>query len=274
MGRAFFSKPWRDTENYQKDFDFVKSYKPRNQDVKHLRILLHGPVGAGKSSFYNSVESLLKGRVVGRAPTNTNTGKSFTLKYKAYTIQKDPDSFYPFIFNDTMGFEEKTNNGVHVEDVKLAMRGHVPDGYKFNPEVQFQETDPGYKEHPTLDDRVHVLVCVMAAGLVSLTSDDVWKKMREVRLAASEMGIPQLAILTKVDEAFPEVKTNIDKGYKHKCLKQKVDEFSMSLGIQPNCIFLVKNYQSETNVNADINALILSALKWMVTSGEDYLNNL
>ena len=50
------------------------------------------------------------------------------------------------------------------------------------------EDNPFYNPSPTLDDRVHVLVSVIPADSVSLLSDEVWKKMREVRLAASDMG--------------------------------------------------------------------------------------
>lgn len=51
------------------------------KEVKHLRILLHGPVGAGKSSLINSVNSVLQGKVTGRALTdavNVKAGQSFT----------------------------------------------------------------------------------------------------------------------------------------------------------------------------------------------------
>ncbi|XP_054463875.1 interferon-induced protein 44-like isoform X2 [Anoplopoma fimbria] len=174
-----------------------------------------------------------------------------------------------------MGFERITNKGVNVEDVKLAMKGHVPDGYKFDPEVQFQDDDDDdYNSCPTLDDRVHVLVCVIPADNVSLMSPEVVTKMREVREAASEMGIPQLAILTKVDKAYSQLTKDIKKVYNHKDLKQKVDELSMLIGMPPNCFFLVKNYHSETNTNEDIDVLIRSTLREIINAGEDFLNNL
>ncbi len=50
------------------------------------------------------------------------------------------------------------------------------------------EGDLYYNSSPTLDDRVHVLVSVIPAGLVSSLSDEVVNKMREVRLAASDMS--------------------------------------------------------------------------------------
>ena len=60
--------------------EFVKTYRPSNDNVNHLRILLQGPVGAGKSSFINSVESAILDRIVGRVMTDATSGSSFTKK--------------------------------------------------------------------------------------------------------------------------------------------------------------------------------------------------
>ncbi len=50
------------------------------------------------------------------------------------------------------------------------------------------KNDSYYNSTPTLDDRVHVLVSVIPANSSPLLSDKVMKKMREVRLAASDLG--------------------------------------------------------------------------------------
>ena len=62
------------------DLKFVKSYKPKNKNITQLRILLHGPAGAGKSSFINSVDSVLQKRIAGRALADAISVKSFTKK--------------------------------------------------------------------------------------------------------------------------------------------------------------------------------------------------
>lgn len=175
MGGATFSQPWRPVpENNQDILDFLKSYRPKNRDASHLRILLIGLNGAGKSSFINSVDSVLQERVAGRDLTDAIAGTSFTKKYKTYKFCKGNQGHYSFVFNDIMGIEKMT--GVHPEDIKLALKGHVKDRYKFDPENQLTMDDEYYNAAPDLNDKVHVLVTVVSASSMSLLSRDMVKK--------------------------------------------------------------------------------------------------
>ncbi|XP_017277293.1 interferon-induced protein 44 [Kryptolebias marmoratus] len=274
MGNSCSIRQWRDLpKNHKEIHDFVKSYKPQNDEVGNLRILLFGPTGAGKSSFINSVESVIQDRICGRAGTDaTSAGFSYTKKYKTYKINKGNQSHCSFVFTDTRGLESK--KGVHLEDIKLALKGHVKEGYQFDPERQLKEGDDSYNSSPSLSDKVHVLVFVVPANSINIMSEDMPKKMRDVRLAASEMEIPQLAILTRVDEACSGLEKNINKMYKCKHLKEKFDELHLQLGVPKNCIFLVKNYTSEIDTNDKMNAHILCAIRRMINFGEDFVNNL
>ncbi|XP_029946318.1 interferon-induced protein 44-like isoform X2 [Salarias fasciatus] len=275
MGGVLLSKPWRTLpEDYEKSLYDVKLYKPRMKSVKHVRILLHGPVGAGKSTFINSVNSLFQRRITCGAMSDGANWSSFTQKYTTYKIEKSMKESYNFVFNDTKGLEEPTNSGIDVEDIKCVLKGHVRDGYKFNSENPISEDDDFYNANPILNDKVHVVVFVIPADKISLISETMRTKMRNIRLAASEEGIPQLIVLTKVDEYCPKVKEDITHVYRSRSLKEQVDKASQLLGLPPNCIFLVKNYHTEMAPNDNMNALILFALRQMINLGEDYLNSL
>lgn len=51
----------------------MRTYKPYGDLVHQIRILLLGPIGAGKSSFVNSVKSVFQGRVVHQALVGSDT---------------------------------------------------------------------------------------------------------------------------------------------------------------------------------------------------------
>uniref|UniRef100_A0A8C9YZX0 G domain-containing protein n=1 Tax=Sander lucioperca TaxID=283035 RepID=A0A8C9YZX0_SANLU len=250
----------------QSDLQSVKDYRPQT-DGQLLRILLHGPVGAGKSSFINSVQSVLHGRMYAHVLADNTSGSSFSVHRK-----RRPDTFYPFVFNDIMGLDKDIDRGVHVDDVKLAMKGQVKEGYRFNPESALSDDDQFYNEHPTNNDKVHVLVSVVDANTLSIKSDKAVAKIRTIRIEASELNIPQVAILTKIDKVCPELNEDLKNIYKVKLLKERMEKFSVEVGIPMNCIFPLKNYDSEINLNNDVDSLILSAMKHIINLGDDCIN--
>ncbi|XP_072218979.1 interferon-induced protein 44-like [Leuresthes tenuis] len=266
---ALFDEPWRRINwgDNREVLQTVKGYKPPTEG-QLLRILLHGAVGAGKSSLINSVQSVMRGRVYRQALVDNTSGDSFTKEYKTYRIKKDDGSLYPFVCNDIMGLSK--HGGVLVEDIKLALKGHVKDGYKFNPVSQLSEGDRHYNKSPTSNDRVHVLVCVIPADTLSLMDDKVVEKFRSIREEASNLNIPQLAVLTKIDVAFPEVK-DVKNVYKSQNVKEKMQKLGANVGIPMNCIFPVMNYSEETEMNDDIDSLILNAMKHVLHCGDDFL---
>uniref|UniRef100_A0A3P9NDC7 Interferon-induced protein 44-like n=1 Tax=Poecilia reticulata TaxID=8081 RepID=A0A3P9NDC7_POERE len=253
---------------------YVKNFQPQNENVKAIRVLLYGPVGAGKSSFINSVNSVLQGRMTNKALTsNTTSDQSFTKKYQTYEIKKESrGNFYPFVFNDIMGLEDGDGRGVRTDDIILALKGHVKDGYKFNPASSLSDDDLGYISSPSISDRVHVLVCVYSADSPKMKSS-VLQKMSKVREAASDLEIPQLAILTHFD-GCGEKERDLRNIYRSKHLERMMTDFSSSLGIPMNCILPVKNYSDETELNSDVTTLILSALRLMIDFGDDYSDTL
>ncbi|XP_035771221.1 interferon-induced protein 44-like [Neolamprologus brichardi] len=267
-------KPWRQINYGENSTDqhFVENYKPEVEE-QNLRILLHGPGRAGKSSFINSVNSVLQKRICCDALAS-NTWGCFTKKYTTYKIEKG-NAFYPFVLNDMMGLKYATSRGnrrIHVKDVKQALKGHIKDGYVFNPENKLSKGDRYYNRTPTENDKVHVLVCVVDANTVSLMKDATVEAIQDVRDEATDLEIPQVVIFTKIDEAFPEINHDLKNVYKSKSLQQRIELFSIRVGIPINCIFPLKNYHSETEPNPDIDAIIMNAMRRIIEIGNDSLN--
>ncbi|XP_063325178.1 interferon-induced protein 44-like [Pelmatolapia mariae] len=266
--------PWRQI-NFGKnptDQHFVENYKPQVEEQK-LRILLYGPFGAGKSSFINSVNTVLQKRVHREVLVENISGTSCTKEYRTYRI-RNGNTFYPFVLNDMAGFKitSRRQRRIHVKDVKQALKGRINDGYKFNPENKLSKDDRYYNRAPTENDKVHVLVCVVDANTVSLMNDATVEVMQDVRDEASDLGIPQVAIFTKIDEAFPEINDYVTDVYKSKSLQQKIQQFSKRVGTPIHSIFPVKNYHSETELNPAIDAIIMNALRNIIEIGNDSLN--
>ncbi|KAL7873906.1 hypothetical protein SRHO_G00048760 [Serrasalmus rhombeus] len=261
---------WRRVEwNQDGVIDALKTFEISNEKVDTLRFLLYGPVGAGKSSTINTIKTVFEGRLfINCLAASDITPSSQSLYYEKCEIRKD--GLLPFAFNDFKGLEEE-DSGVHAKDIISALKGHMKEGYLFNPKIPLPENSLYYLRDPGLNDQIHCLVNVIPADTISMIKDDYIKKMKEVREAASRMGIPQVVFMTRVDRACPLTKKDLRSVYKSRKIREKVRECSMSLGVPENCIFPVWNYHEETEIKEEINCLMLHALTKIVHFADDYV---
>uniref|UniRef100_A0A8C1BPG0 Uncharacterized protein n=1 Tax=Cyprinus carpio carpio TaxID=630221 RepID=A0A8C1BPG0_CYPCA len=272
-------KPWRTFDWGQKE-DLKKkleNFCPSHPDVNHVKILVAGEIGAGKSSFINSVDSAFLGRISSRALVNTADGdivssRSFTKNLKGFSIRSEKKKM-PFIFKDIMGLEPEVLKGSQIEDIINAVYGHVKDGYKFNEEQALTYKDQQYNCDPNLSDQSFCLVYVIAADTVQYTDDRLFDKLKIIRQRISEKGIPQVIVMTKVDEACPLVQNDLRKMYTSKKIKKKMDLCSAKLGVPLTNILPVKNYHNEINTDDDIDVLLLKALEQIVQLADDRLED-
>ena len=73
--------------------DALVAYKPaEDADVRAANILLLGQIGAGKSSFFNSVNSIFRGRITSKA-CSESFEHSVTTMVK-YILEQSFLSFY------------------------------------------------------------------------------------------------------------------------------------------------------------------------------------
>ncbi|KAK6320524.1 hypothetical protein J4Q44_G00096310 [Coregonus suidteri] len=250
----------------------VKLYKPMISTVGQARVLLIGPVGAGKSSFFNSVNSIFRGHVTSQAISGSS-GTSLTTQFRTYSVKAGRDGKpLPIILCDTMGLEEATGAGLDVDDISSILKGHVPDRYQFNPSVPLQADAHGLRQSVNLQDRIHCVVYVMDTCKVSIMSTKLEEKLAAIRRRVNLLGIPQLVLLTKVDEACPCVTDNLRNVYNSQYIKTKAQEVSGRLGVPMSCIVPVKNYSEELELDMSCDILLLSALIQMLRFADNYFD--
>lgn len=270
-------KPWRNiqwtAEKKQQLTKDILNYKPDIKTVNQARVLLVGPVGAGKSSFFNSINSAFRGNMTSQAIAGT-ADKSVTTQFRPYTIKVGKGGApIPLILCDTMGLEETTDVGLNIEDLVSIYKGHIKDRYQFNPSAPLLENAPGYKKNVTLNDMIHCVVYVVDTSKVSLLTQKMLDKFAAIRKKINQLGIPQILLMTKVDEACPLVAKDLKNVYRSVYIQRKARELSDCLGIPLSCVLPVKNYSVELDLDQDTDILLFSAVKQMLNYADSFFEN-
>ncbi|KAJ7999710.1 hypothetical protein DPEC_G00197230 [Dallia pectoralis] len=269
-----FRHAWREInwskQNRDNMVKTLRNFNLNDPNMEHLRCLLFGPVGAGKSSFISSVNNVFQGRIAHKALGAASSGTSFTRTYQTHYIQNGPGRL-PFVFNDVMGLEAQKGTGIHYDDLISALRGHIPEGYQFNPVAPLTNGKPEYKKEPNKQEKVHCLVNVISADKIKLMSKEVISKITMIREKASELGIPQVVVMTMPDKACELVGKDLKKIYTSIEIKKKMEMCSNELGVPMDCILPVKNYHEEGGLDNDMDILILNAVTRIENYANDYI---
>ncbi|KAL3883614.1 hypothetical protein ACJMK2_029859 [Sinanodonta woodiana] len=229
-----------------------------------------GPVGAGKSSYFNTINSVLQDRITQQGMVGSNTF-SLTKVYRQYQVRSQTTG-NPLNFRlcDTCGIA--VNKRPDLADLNYLLEGNVPDGYTFstqpiNPDIQ------DFISEPKLQDKVHCVVYVFAASSIQIIDEDTWGKLKELQLRMNDRAIPRLVILTKIDELSETLLGDVSTVYLNKDVQNAVQCVSEKLCITPGNIFPIKNYESEIMLNDSTSCLALQALDRMLGYANDYLTN-
>ncbi|XP_027027511.1 interferon-induced protein 44-like [Tachysurus fulvidraco] len=270
-----FDEPWREIKWDKSEIvQELKEFELSNPEIKHLRFLMTGPVGAGKSSFVNSINNAFQNRITNKAIMATMLETSCTEIFRSYKIKNATSGTLSFMFCDTMGVEKGSEKGVDVRDLNNALLGHLKEGYKFNQHSCITTDDSGFNSKPTLEDKIQCVICAISGNTISQLDAEVINKMKQNFKEATKLGISQVIIMTKIDEFCPLVNEDLRNVYKSKKIKEKMTECSNLLSVPMTCIFPVKNYHEQTKTDDDIDVLLLSALTQILHFANDLTEEL
>ncbi|KAH3823328.1 hypothetical protein DPMN_125126 [Dreissena polymorpha] len=160
---------WRKHPEWNEKFletltEEIASFKPSGElGLSDVRILMLGPVGTGKSSFYNTINSVFKGRITQRAPSGIGT-QSITTAYTPYVVKARSGASLNFRFCDTRGLE--VPQGLDNLECNYLLDGNISDFYEFNPATPICPENPGFVHKPNLKEKIHCVLFVIDAATI------------------------------------------------------------------------------------------------------------
>ncbi|XP_033754654.1 interferon-induced protein 44-like [Pecten maximus] len=273
--KQLLEKPWIHNIDWSTTFEEemknkVTTYKPLpGLDLQQARILLVGQVGAGKSSYFNTINSIFRGHITGQANAGS-AEQSLTTSYRMYQVRDGyAGTFLNFRLCDTRGLEE--DQGLDDHDVDYLLDGHVPNRYKFNPAVPISPDTKGFVKNPTLSDRIHCVAFVVDASTVDIMSEKVLRRIKVMQARMNQEGIPQAVVLTKIDRICERISNDVSKVFFSRAMKECVDKVAMLMGLPRSHILPVKNYECEVELDQNINILSLVSLRRILDFADDFL---
>ncbi|KAJ8309041.1 hypothetical protein KUTeg_013915 [Tegillarca granosa] len=183
-------KPWRKSQEWntrlmQELKESIETYKPMKElKIPQAKILLIGQVGAGKSSFFNTINSIFRGYITSQACSG-NAEHSLTTVYRQYQIRNDNNG-KPLNFRlcDTRGLEE--DQGLDGHEICYLLDGNIPDRYQLAEEdISVVFKSPAVRD---MVDKVSQIIGLPRAHILPLKNYE-----KEMEL---EDGINILALLT------------------------------------------------------------------------------
>ncbi|KAG5850912.1 interferon-induced protein 44-like isoform X1 [Anguilla anguilla] len=277
---GLLESPWREVDfsvdNREALVDSVTSYKPSCDSVSEARVLLLGPVGAGKSSFISSVHSVFTGRVTNWAMVGTSS-TSLTQKFQSFPIRRrgeSGDQRTAVVLCDAMGLGTGDMTGLTLHDVLAVIKGHAPEGHKFSSDQALRAETVGYVKKPSAREKMHCVAFVVDATKIDSYGKGMGFTFQQLKQHISDLGVHQVALLTHVDQICPETARDITKVYRSRLVQHAMEKAAALLGMSMSYIVPVKNYSCELDVDEHTNTLLLCAVQHILQYVELYFQDL
>ncbi|XP_071162518.1 interferon-induced protein 44-like [Mytilus edulis] len=275
--KAELEEPWRKTPQWNTELlgtlkGKIERYKPLKElNVPQARVLLVGQVGAGKTSFFNTINSVFRGYIT-RQACSGNAEHSLTTVYRMYQIRNGVSGKpLNFRLHDTRGLE--ADQGMDAHRMCYLLDGNLPDRFQFNPSAPVTPDTAGFVAKPQFADKIHCVVFVIDGSTVDVMPEKVIEKMKGFQIHMNQRGIPQIVLLTKIDKVCEATSENLSQVFFSPGVQETVDRVSQILGLPRSNILPIKNYESEIELQDNVNILTLLTLQQILNSADDYMFN-
>jgi len=263
--------PW--TEKVYEDLkEEIATYELlKKAKMEHINVLFVGQISAGKTSFFNTVESVFENYVTQRANSGC-ADESLTTQYSTYEVQASDNDEKPinFKFCDTMGLEGG-NNGLMADDVAKIMDGHVMHMADLSQGVRPKMQ--GYNASPELGDKIHCVAFVVDGSSFDLFDESLMEKFKKIRWEANQRDLNPIIIVTRIDQVCGSTGDDVTNVYHSQKIHEKVKEISEKFGINVNKVYPVKNYSAEVEKELAVDILNLHAQRQILRCSKDFLKN-
>ncbi|XP_078493344.1 interferon-induced protein 44-like [Ciona intestinalis] len=278
-GGSLLKSQWRNLAWDEKSrfelIETIREYKPLAQvGVQQARLLLLGHVNVGKSSFFNTINSIFRNHVTAQAPVGSpRDQRSITTKMRAYQVRNGREGKdLNFKIVDTMGIEEERRKGFDPTELPYLLDGHVSDNHQFDPSGNISPEMPGFQKLPKLPEKIHCCIFVIDATSVSSLSDELLNKLNDMRTKITGRGIPIIVLMTKIDKACDQTRGDVSLVYKSATIQHLIAQTSSKIGVPVSHVLPVKNYTHEIELDPWVDVLALSALQQMLRFTDNYFD--
>lgn len=148
---------------FKQDMDYLTGYRPL---LERVNILLCGGVGAGKSSFINSLLTVFHSTKVHAASVaqHASTVTRHVTKYRLESIRDDLPGFLTTCIDlwDTPGFTyEQDATTYRGGQLAHMVEGNIPDQFPNLDTTGITFNTPGLQRDPTPSDKMHVVLLMV-----------------------------------------------------------------------------------------------------------------
>ncbi|XP_060575658.1 interferon-induced protein 44-like [Ruditapes philippinarum] len=162
-----------------------------------------------------------------------------------------------------MGLEQSAEEGFNVADMVSLLKGHIKDGYTFNPRSPIS---PENKDHwrvgPKFENQAHCVVFVVDANAMHSGIPQAFvRKIRQIQEAVKQLRVPRVLILTKADVLCPEVYKDTANMFRSFRVREAVKTASEIFNIPEASIHPVTNYEDAIEISWKRNIPLLLALR-------------